>query len=82
MASVEWSKGLDGVIAADTRLSRVDGENGKLMYLGYTIEDLAAHSDYEEVTYLLLYGSLPTRNELDAFRIRMRSARFLPRSGS
>lgn len=75
MAQVEYAKGLEGVIAAESRICRIDGENGKLFYRGYSIEDLVAHSDYEEVTYLLLFEELPTRQELDEFRVRMRNSR-------
>lgn len=78
MASIEYSKGLEGVIAAESSICRVDGENGKLYYMGYSISDLARNASYEEVTYLLLYGELPTREELEQFTVRMRSARVLP----
>jgi citrate synthase len=77
MAETTYAKGLEGVIAAESTLSRVDGQAGKLYYLGYSIEDLAEHCDFEEVTYLLLYGELPNAQQLDAFRTRMRSARDL-----
>ncbi len=73
-----YSKGLEGVIADETTISRIDGQKGKLYYRGYAIEDLAAHSDFEEVTYLLLYEKLPTRGELDAWRPRMRASRDIP----
>ncbi|MEJ2024999.1 MAG: citrate/2-methylcitrate synthase, partial [Deltaproteobacteria bacterium] len=59
--------GLRGVTVADTKISFIDGEQGVLIYRGYRIEDLAEHSSYLEVAYLLLYGSLPTREELKAF---------------
>ncbi|MGA2763651.1 MAG: citrate/2-methylcitrate synthase [Spirochaetia bacterium] len=73
-----YSKGLEGVIADETTISRIDGQKGKLYYRGYAIEDLAAHSDFEEVTYLLLYEKLPTTGELDAWRKRMRASRDIP----
>ena len=75
MAQVEYAKGLEGVIAAETEIGRVDGEKGELYYRGYPISELAEHSTYEEVTYLLLYEKLPTQNELDAFTKRIRSSR-------
>jgi citrate synthase len=75
MAQVEYAKGLEGVIAAETEVCRIDGEKGKLYYRGYSIEDLAEHSSYEEVTYLLLYEKLPTKDELADFSKRMRASR-------
>jgi citrate synthase len=77
MANVEYAKGLEGVIAAESKICRIDGEKGTLHYLGYSIEDLVEHTSFEEVTYLLLYGQLPTSEQLDGFRERMRSARDL-----
>lgn len=75
MAQVEYAKGLEGVIAAETEICRIDGEKGELYYRGYPISELAEHSTYEEVTYLLLYEKLPTRDELDEFTKRMRASR-------
>ena len=77
MAEATYARGLEGVIAAETKISRIDGQEGKLYYLGYSIEDLAAHCSFEEVTYLLLYGELPKSDELDAFSERMRKSRDL-----
>jgi citrate synthase len=77
MTKVEYSKGLEGVIAAETAISEVDGERGKLFYYGYTIEDLVAHCSFEEVSYLLLYGDLPNAQELEIFTHKMRTARAL-----
>ncbi len=65
--SDELKRGLEGVLVAESELSHVDGEVGKLMYRGYDIEELARGASYEEVLYLLWRGSLPTREELDAF---------------
>ncbi len=58
-------KGLREVIAARTRISDIDGANGRLWYAGYAIEDLAEHCSYEEVVHLLHEISLPTKVELD-----------------
>jgi citrate synthase len=77
MAEVAYSKGLEGVIAAESEICQVDGENGKLYYLGYSIEDLADHVDFEETTFLLLYGRLPNREDMDRFSNRMRASRDL-----
>ncbi len=57
--------GLEGVVVAESEISYVDGEAGKLVYRGYAIEDLAEHSTFEETTALLLDGELPTRSALD-----------------
>jgi len=57
-------KGLRDVVAADTTVSDIDGERGKLWYVGYPIEDLAAHATFEEVVYLLHHGELPTERQL------------------
>ena len=60
-------KGLKGIKAADSSICFIDGEIGKLIYRGYNIDDLCAHSTYEEVAFLLLYGELPNQTELDQF---------------
>lgn len=73
-----YSKGLEGIIADETTVSRIDGQKGKLYYRGYAIEDLAAYSDFEEVTHLLLYERLPAKPELGAWRERMRASRDIP----
>ena len=73
-----YSKGLAGIIADETRICRVDGQHGKLYYRGYSIEDLARNTDFEEVTYLLLYEKLPTSAELAEWRLRMRADRDIP----
>lgn len=75
MENKSYSKGLEGVIADESRICKVDGINGRLYYRGYSIEDLAAHSTYEEVCYLLLYEKLPTVAELEDFSNRMRTSR-------
>ncbi|HUX11488.1 MAG TPA: citrate/2-methylcitrate synthase, partial [Spirochaetia bacterium] len=77
MANTEYAKGLEGVIAAESRICKIDGEHGRLYYLGYSINELAESCTFEEVTYLLLYGELPSQSELDAFSKRMRAGRVL-----
>lgn len=64
----EPKKGLEGVVVADTRLSRVQGDVGKLIYGGYDIKDLAENASFEEVIYLLWHGKLPTMAELESLR--------------
>lgn len=72
------SKGLEGVSAGSTSVSLVEGTEGRLSYRGYKIQDLAGNSSYEEVLYLLIYGELPTKKQLDAFDHKMRERRELP----
>ena len=64
----EIAKGLEGVVAAETKIGFVDGINGRLVYRGYNIEDLVEKSNFEEVAYLLIYGKLPTQTEFKQFR--------------
>ncbi len=73
-------EGLENVIACRSGISRVDVENGRaiLEYRGYNIHDLARHSCYEEVAYLLLFGELPTKSELEAFKEELKDLRELP----
>lgn len=78
MEKPTYAKGLEGVIAAETSICRIDGEEGKLYYRGYSIEDLAGQCTFEEVSYLLLYATLPTAAELGIFSERMRRHRHLP----
>jgi citrate synthase len=73
----ELKKGLEGVLVAESELSYIDGDEGKLVYRGYTIEDLARGASYEEVLYLLWHGRLPNREELDAFSEEMTAHREL-----
>jgi citrate synthase len=72
------SSGLDGVVAASTRLSLVDGERGELVIAGYQVDELAGHARFEETTWLLWHGGLPAAAELDAFRDALAAARVLP----
>lgn len=65
--SNELKRGLEGVLVAESELSHVDGEAGRLVYRGHDIEALARGATYEEVLYLLWHGALPTRAELDSF---------------
>ena len=60
-------RGLEGVLVAESELSYIDGDAGKLGYLGYSIEDLAREASYEEVVYLLWHGRLPDAEELESF---------------
>lgn len=73
-----YSPGLEGVVAGITSISEVNPEKQKLVYRGYEIEELAKHSTYEEVAYLLLLGELPKRAELESFASRLKSEREVP----
>lgn len=70
--------GLRNIEVADTKICSIDGENGKLIYRGYDILDLVNHSTYEESVYLLLFGELPTTDQLKDFNRRLIEARGLP----
>jgi citrate synthase len=72
------NSGLEGIVAAATKTSLVDGKNGRLVYRGYDIDDLAEHSTYEEVCYLVWYGRLPDRRELSELEHSMAVQRELP----
>ena len=61
-------RGLEKVVAADTMLTYVDGQNGKLYHRGFDMDTLAGHICYEEMVYLLWFGKLPTKTELENFR--------------
>lgn len=71
-------EGLEGVVAASTALSHVFGEEGKLVYRGYDIHELAGRASFEEVAYLLWNGRLPTRVELDGLLRTLGEQRRLP----
>ncbi len=73
-----FSKGLEGIVAAKTGLSLVDGEKGELYYLGIPIQELIARSTFEEVVFLLFFRKLPTRSELEAFSKELANLRTLP----
>lgn len=80
MTEATWSKGLEGVIAAESKICDIDGEKGLLSYRGYTIQDLATNSTFGETAFLLLYGKLPSRAELQAFEDKLKSYRALDAS--
>jgi citrate synthase len=68
----EVHRGLEGVIAASTKIGYVDGQAGMLSYRGYDIKTLAEQSNYEEVSFLLLYGHLPTEEEYRKYVMNLR----------
>jgi len=71
--------GLRGIEIADTKISNIEGEKGKLIYRGYDIFDLAKNSNFEETAYLLLYDSLPNKHQLDEFNAKLIDARQIPK---
>ena len=74
------AKGLEGVVANQSAICYVFGEEGRLIYRGYDIHDLADHSTFEETAYLLLYGDLPTKEQLKAFIAALKAAQKLPKA--
>ncbi len=79
IVETELKKGLEGIIAGNSKVCLLDGENGRLEYRGYKIQDLAAHCTFEEVAYLLLYGKLPTKGDLKGFVKTLAARRKLPK---
>ena len=75
---IELKRGLQGVYIDKTQSSFIDGAEGKLLYRGYSIHDLAEKSTFEETVYLLLYGKLPNQGELDDFDALLRANRSIP----
>lgn len=78
MSSATASKGLAGVVAAETEMSFIDGEKGILEYVGIAIGELSANSTFEETVFLLWNRRLPTRSELEAFTRDLRKRYELP----
>ena len=72
------AKGLEGVVAATTKLSSVRGLDGELIYRGYNINELAGNATYEEVVHLLHRGKLPNEAELASLKAELAAARELP----
>lgn len=71
--------GLRGIEVADTKISNIDGEKGKLIYRGYDILELTKKSTFEETAFLLLYDYLPTKNQLQEFNAKLIDARYIPK---
>ncbi len=72
------AKGLQGIVAAQTGISYVDGQNGRLYYRGIDIDELAEHATFEETTALLWYGTLPNEGQLERFKQKFTENRMLP----
>ena len=72
------ARGLEGIVAAETRIGDVRGDVGQLIYCGYDINELAGQVSYEEVVHLLWHNRLPTAHELDRLTTALRAERELP----
>src|ERR1700730_15883575 len=78
VTGVQYSPGLEGIVAARTALSDVNGRTGKLLYRGFDIAELAEKSNFEETCFLLYNGTLPTGSELEQLRHDLGAQRTLP----
>ncbi|MBU0580914.1 MAG: citrate/2-methylcitrate synthase, partial [Candidatus Margulisbacteria bacterium] len=73
------NKGLEGAVTNKTLIGYVDGDKGRLIYRGYSVETLAENSTFEEVAYLLIFGKLPLEAELNKFKQDLKNAREIPK---
>lgn len=73
-----FSKGLEGIVASQTALSLVDGENSRLLYRGVPVGELALNSNFEETIYLLWFAKFPTASELKEFKEKLAGYRNVP----
>ncbi|HWZ81588.1 MAG TPA: citrate synthase [Terriglobales bacterium] len=80
VSTTQASKGLEGVVATTSSICYIDGDQGVLAYRGIDIHDLADHSSFEEVCYLLWFGRLPKADELRSLKQRMAEERKLDAS--
>ena len=70
--------GLRNIPIADTKISMIDGEKGKLIYRGYDVLDLTKNSNFEECCFLLLHDHLPNKTEFEKFTLNLKDARAIP----
>src|SRR3989449_10284990 len=75
--NTSYVPGLEGIVASQTAISMVDGANGRLVYQGYVVADLAEEMSFEEVAFLLWKGQLPARAELDSLALELAGSRTL-----
>src|SRR5256712_8236951 len=80
VTSTPTSKGLEGVVATTSSICYIDGDQGVLAYRGFDIHDLADHSTFEEVCYLLWFGRLPKADELQSLKQQLAEERKLDAS--
>ena len=76
--AIDFKPGLEGVLAAETRLSHVDGQKGELIIGGFPLEELAGDASFEEVVFLLWHSDLPTTQQLVTFQEQVATRRALP----
>ncbi len=77
LTTTQPPKGLEGVVATNSKICYIDGDHGVLAYRGIDIHELAEHSNFEETCYLLWFGRLPKRNELNNLRKQLAEERHL-----
>src|ERR1700709_2041027 len=77
MSTAVAPKGLEGIVATTSSICWIDGDAGVLSYRGIDIHELASKSTFEETTYLLWNGTLPSESELKAFSAKLAEARVL-----
>ena len=77
MSNPTYIPGLEGVVAAETRLSSVDGQKGELIIAGFPVEELAPQASHEEVIFLLWFDRLPTATELADLKTQLAEQRCL-----
>jgi citrate synthase len=75
-----YGRGLEHLVLGDSAISSIDGSRGRLCYRGYPIEDLVAHASFESTSYLILYGDLPDRAQLDRWSAEIRRWRRPPQA--
>lgn len=78
MSQPTFKAGLEDVVAGNSEICFIDGIEGRLVYRGYDVNDLANHSTFEETAYLLWHGKLPTQSELDALKAQIEAEQALP----
>jgi 2-methylcitrate synthase/citrate synthase II len=78
MEHPNYSPGLEGVIGGITKISEIDSDRSSLVYRGINVHELAEHGSFEETTFLLIYGHLPNRQELDQFNNTLAQERDVP----
>ena len=73
-----YTRGLGGLVAGDTAIGLIDGVRGRLLYRGYDVAELVAHSNFEAVAYLILFGELPDSTQLESWSAELRRWRTPP----
>ena len=78
-SNIKINRGLKGIYFERSSISDIDGSKGELTYRGYQIDDLAKNSTFEEVCYLIIFGDLPTNDELNNFSEKLQKYRSIPK---